>query len=198
MTPEGQLDLIKRTLIQARRQVVPAPAGPVYKAWGFAWMFAFLAAAVLTRSALPDSLRPLLIGVILALSLGLATIATWYYSRTPRGISSPLNSRIGMAWGSAFALAILAVAVTGEFAAGERTAFFFAYTVAVLYLAFGAMFFDNLQMGMGLWLGIANTVALALGPGAYSLVMALAGGGGLVVAGFLADRRAPGSDGHGQ
>lgn len=186
-TPEEQVDLIRRTLVQARRQVAMGPAGPIYKAWGLAWMFAFLAIHLLDQSVALTQFRPALIGVVLALSLGVATIFTVRYTRTPRGVSSPLNTRIGLAWGAAFMLASLAVATQNP--SGEQIAFVFAYTVAILYLAFGAVFFDNLQMGMGLWLGAVNTLALAMGPRGYSLVMALAGGGGLLVAGFLADRR---------
>jgi hypothetical protein len=56
--------------------------------------------------------------------------------------------------------------------------------VATLYLAGSAIWLDRNMFVLGLWLAVTNVVGVIAGPGWHSLVVCLAGGLGMIVAGF--------------
>lgn len=103
-----------------------------------------------------------------------------------RDISSSAGRRIWLVWMVAFLLLLLTAGLTSS--SNWLAGVWAVYTVSILYLMMGALYFDNLQMVTGLWLGLANLFAAWLGEGVYDLAMALLGGGGLIVAGLLHDR----------
>ncbi len=55
----------------------------------------------------------------------------------------------------------------------------------MLYLAGSAIWSDRGMFVLGAWIGLANIAGAIAGPGWHSLVIALAGGGGLLVAGLF-------------
>ena len=56
------------------------------------------------------------------------------------------------------------------------------FVTAVLYMSGGAVWRDRHQFGLGVWLSLANVAGLVAGPGGHSLVICVAGGGGLLFA----------------
>ena len=58
----------------------------------------------------------------------------------------------------------------------------------VLHLAGGAIWLDRNLFRLGVWLSVINIVGVFAGPGWHSLIVAVAGGGGLLVGGAIARR----------
>jgi hypothetical protein len=54
-----------------------------------------------------------------------------------------------------------------------------------LHMAGGAVFKDRYLFGLGAYISVINIIGVAIGPGWHSLVVALFGGVGMIVAGAL-------------
>lgn len=189
--PQDQLRVVFTTLEQARRLFTPS--GLVYRVWGAAWIVGFggtyatLAYGQDGWLGLPPSS---LIGAVWMLALLIASITTYvHFARfsRERQVRSPSGLRTGLAWPAVFAL-LVATMLVGDFGLGLNFGALAVYTVAVVYLFMGAAFFDDVLLGTGLWIGIVNVLSLAFGV-LYSLLMAILGGGGLIAAGYIHDRR---------
>lgn len=185
--PQESLDVIRQTLIRARRKLL-SPDGPVYKVWGLAWAIAFGGTHALWlnggQSIAGWGPGPLT-GLLWSIAGTVAGIFTYVHYASQK-VSSPVGARFGWVWPVALGLGMLLTQALGlpGYAIGVMS----VYTVALLYIAMGAAFFDNLQLATGLWIGVANVIGTWMGPETYSLVMALLGGGGLLGAGFAHDR----------
>ena len=59
----------------------------------------------------------------------------------------------------------------------------------VLHMAGGAIYLDRNLFALGLWISVINSPASSPGPGWHSLIVAVLGGGGMLVAGWLSARR---------
>ncbi|SMB99610.1 hypothetical protein SAMN00808754_2991 [Thermanaeromonas toyohensis ToBE] len=195
MKPENvhqSLALIQETLVRMRREFF-SPDGPVYRCWGFTWGIAFALTHLLVSHR--DWVGPWM-GVAISSTWMVAILVAMAYTYRHyaglRDVSSPAGRRIWLVWMIAFLLLLLTVGLTGS--SNWLVGIWAVYTVSILYLMMGALYFDNLQMGTGLWLGLANLFAAWLGEGVYDLAMALLGGGGLIVAGLLHDRIRAGRD----
>lgn len=195
MKPEDvhqSLALIQETLVKARREFF-SPDGPVYRCWGFAVGIAFaLTHLVVSHRDRVGTWTGVTIGSIWMVATLVAMGYTYRHYASLRGVSSPAGRRIWLVWMISILLLLLTVGLTGSF--NWLVGIWAVYTVSILYLMMGALYFDNLQMCTGLWLGLANLFAARLGEGVYDLAMALLGGGGLIVAGLLHDRIRAGRD----
>ena len=56
-------------------------------------------------------------------------------------------------------------------------------------MAGGAVWLDRDLFRLGVWISVINMIGAFAGPGWHALIMAVAGGGGMLVAGAIARRR---------
>lgn len=191
-SPQESLQVIDATVAEARRAFGFSDA-PLYVAWGVAWVALFGAFQLVAAPAYaPLADLPLWVaGAVAAAAIAAASVFSAVHSaRQSRGIggaSEAMGRRIGIGWFATFATATALVVLLDV--DGPLTGAVFVFAAAVLYMGQGAVFTDDVQFGTGLWLAVANVVALAAGPELYSLLVAVLGGGGLLAAGMLARRR---------
>lgn len=189
LDPRESLETIRKTLQRVRRFLY-YPTGPIYKVWGLTLLVTFLFTHWAEHGGLAGSIPGAAIGIVWVAVTGLAAIYTiLYFRRQP--VKSGFGARFAWAWAVAFTIKGFTV---GSFIAaglplhGAEFGIFAVHTVVVIYLVGGALLWDNLQFGLGIWFGLANIVSLQLGLPTYALSMGILGGGGLLVAGFIADR----------
>lgn len=188
LDPVESLQIIRETLLKVRRHL-SAGSGPIYKAWGLAWMTGFVLTHLVVHGPLRGVIAGGWIGVMWIAVTGLAGLYTHrYFERQP--VATHARSRYLLGWLAAFTLMGLTAGSTGAAglpADGLQFAMLAVFAAAVIYIVTGAILFDDVQVGAGIWLGLANVIALRLGGDAYPLAVALLGGGGLVLAGFIDD-----------
>jgi hypothetical protein len=110
-----------------------------------------------------------------------------YYSPEGGGVWSPVMARLLWIWALGIAMAAGTAVAAGLPATG--IAALIAFFVASVYVTSGVLCFDNVETGTGLWLGAVNAAALPLSRTGYALAMAILAGGGLIVSGYLDNRR---------
>jgi len=144
--------------------------------------------------ALPAWLPMTLLGAGLAAGTVFATLAA---TRAQRGASrhDALSGQLlGLSWISAFAalfLVITGLAAQLDMPELQMTLWptLAGFLVGVLYLGEGAARRNVLHYALGTWLALTSTAALFLGMPSLFWVLAIAGGGGFVVAAVLESRR---------
>jgi hypothetical protein len=119
------------------------------------------------------------------------------------GDSSRRNAWYGWAWLLGFAsYAVATGRVAGslpEELAGLLWAAGAVGLTGVLHLAGGAIWLDRNLLTLGAWITVSNIVGVVAGPGWHALVVAVAGGGGMLLAGTVVrlrqrgQRRPPGA-----
>lgn len=187
--PAESLQIIRETLAKVRRHL-SFGTGPIYKAWGLAWVIGFVLTDMVARGPLRGVIGEGWISVMWIVITGLAGVYTYgYFRRQP--VETDARFRFFLGWLVSFTLMGFTVGSMGAAGFplhGAQFAVFAIFTAAVIYTVTGAILFDNVQTGVGLWLGIANVIGLQFGLDAYPLAIAILGGGGLVLAGFVDDR----------
>lgn len=187
--PRESLETIRRTLGKVRRYLFFS-CGPVYRVWGLAWLVAFMLTYLAEQRLLAGFLQGTAMGLMWVVVTGVAGLYTVLYFRQ-QPIRADIGTRFGLAWPAAFVLmgfTVGSLAAAGLPLHGVEFGIFAVHTVAVIYLVTGAVLLDNLQITVGLWFGLSNIIALQLGLPTYALTMGVMGGGGLIVAGLIADR----------
>ena len=181
----------------------PAATGGVdsratYVSFALAYVFGHGASAVSLGPdpliALPAWLPMTLLGAGLAAGTVFATLAA---TRAQRGASrhDALSGQLlGLSWISAFAalfLVITGLAAQLDMPDLQMTLWptLAGFLVGVLYLGEGAARRNVLHYALGTWLALTSTAALFLGTPSLFWVLAIAGGGGFVVAAVLESRR---------
>lgn len=183
-------------LIAASRSAVARRTSPdgrlLFGVWGAAWLVGYLAMYVGSDE---DHVPAVWAGVAFAGLLALAIVVTAVHTsrRTAglRGTSARLGARYGAAWVVCFGVGF---AVIGRIAAAaadlEGGGAIIAVAsngiscliVAALYMAGGALWDEPRTFFLGLWIGVTVAMATVVGVPHLHLVMALAGGGGFLVA----------------
>jgi len=188
LTPAESLALIEATQHDTRR-ALGFSDWPFYLIWGLAWAVAFTVTHLVTAvDSLPLARIPeAVVGFVWLVCVGGAVVATGVviarFSRGVAGTSARIGKRLAVYWSAAFMAAGQLGALLGL--EGYQFGALFVFVVALLYLGQGAAFLDDLQLGVGVWLLVVDTVALALGPNWFNLVLAVFGAGAfLVVAAF--------------
>lgn len=191
------LAVIERQRAQVGKQLDVNPV-VLYTIWGTTWVLGFGALALSTSGTIriPDWVAGLTFGVLLVLAM---VLTGWHIARATRGIRGT-SAQTGAMYGWTWALGFLAMGAinTGLVRMGltdEQTALLWPATslliVGVLYLASGAMWRDWLQFGLGAWVLVTDAVSVFAGVPGNNVVLAVAGGGGFLVAaaGFALQRR---------
>lgn len=194
------LRLIRQEQAATVRRIVPDPRLLLWP-WGVAWLLGF---TVFFLRYGPDdrvlvampSWLPLL--VLLALILVAGTITGIVGARAARQVTGPTSRQgamYGLTWALAFAGMIsvlnrlgdqLPVGLTNLIWAGTMTAL-----TGALHMAGGALWNDRTLFRLGAFLSVINVVGVILGPGWHALIVAVLGGGGMLVAGLVSWLRMP-------
>lgn len=172
----------------------------LFGVWGIAWLVGF-GAMGLTANGVLD-LHPAVAGGIFAALLVtggvVTTVHTSIRSRGVRGISSTQGAMYGWAWCLGFTgIGTLGFAVVRATSDQDLVAMVMTIAsttlVAALYMAGGAIWGDRVQFTLGAWIAVTTIASAVVGYPQMQLVMAVAGGGGMLVAGAIeAVRRRPG------
>ncbi|MGH8930123.1 MAG: hypothetical protein ACRDZO_05655 [Egibacteraceae bacterium] len=188
LSPAESLALIEQTMAEARR-ALGISDWPFYLIWGTTWAVGF--GATHWAHLGPGWPTPLGAGMTWSFAALVAVVLSVLVSvRHGRGIdgaSVRIGQRIGVAW-TAWTLGTPLLGLALGLRAHEIGALV-VLVVAVFFMGIGAAFVDDLQLGLGVWLMATDIAGVALGQEWYSLLLAVCGGGGMLVASALAYRK---------
>lgn len=161
----------------------------LFATWGIAWLLGF---GLLWAVGLDEPVVAMSRGAALAVFFGLliaAMVVTAVHlarqTTGVRGTSAVQGAMYGWSWFLGFAvIAALSRALAVAGASSEvvtiTTTIVPALLVGSLYMAGGAIWADRTQFVLGAWICLAATLAAVVGLPHLLLVMALAGGGGML------------------
>jgi hypothetical protein len=194
LTPEESLRLIERQRAATLRQIVPNPL-LMYLPWGSVWLVGyglfFLHYGPSGRSlvAMPAWLPGVVLGCLIALSIGVTIFSS---ARAGRGVKGPSDERglyYGLSWFLAFALMTVLGSRISPHLPGAEAGLYWSATstsiLTVLYVAGAAVWRDRSMFVLGTWVAAVNIVGVVAGVGWHALVVAIGGGGGLIAMGVF-------------
>ncbi|MDQ0372872.1 hypothetical protein [Cellulomonas humilata] len=175
------------------------PSGPLlFGLWGAAWLVGYGALWLTTRD--DGSPSALAVGVAIASGVVALAVTVVHVMHRTRGIAGA-SAREGALYGVAWPVAFLAqsMIVGGLAQAGASGAVISlaanaiaALVVGLLYIAGGLLWRATSMYVLGAWMALTGAAAALTGfPDSY-LVMALAGGGGLLVGALVETVRSRG------
>jgi len=205
--PAESLRLIERERAETERTITPDPRGLLWP-WGFAWVLGFGAFFLRygpdnrTFVDLPDWL-PLTLLLVLFVAAGAFT--GWFGSRISRSISGPSNRQgamYGIAWSLAFAGMSAVLSTTNDLLPDPNAAMLWAGVMVALtgamHMAGGAIWNDRNLFLLGAWTSVVNVIGIIAGFGWHALILAVLGGGGMLLVGTLQWLRLQRLDGRGR
>ncbi|SDN18658.1 hypothetical protein SAMN05216355_101113 [Actinomyces ruminicola] len=181
----------------AYRRLIEIRSAPFYFAWGFAWLIGY---GVCGLTVGRDHLLPVGSLLVFLGCLAAAAVFTCVYiarrSRGLRGRSSWIGTLYGLAWMGGMILALTVSGRIGAFlnelgtpeAADLGSVMANALpclVVGVMFLAGAAIWEETSLAVTGGWVLAVTMAATIVGGHALWAIMALAGGGGLLVAGAV-------------
>ena len=194
-SPAETMRLIETARAAAARSMRPDPR-LTYVPWGVAWFVGF---GLLYLRHGPDervlvpmpSWLPLVaFYALLLVALVISGRAGVRAGRHLRGESSVRGMQYGFSWFAAFAaVAVIATRVSDLLPGPEVVLLWSGLSVAVvgvLYMAGAAIWQAREMFVLGAWITVVNIGGVLAGPGWHALVICLAGGGGLLVGGYVA------------
>ena len=195
MDPAESLRLIERERARAERALTPDQRLFLWP-WGFAWLIGF--SVFFLRFGpdgrvfvdLPEWL-PLVVLFGLMIAAGITTgVAGARAGRWVTGSSSRQGMYYGITWSVAFFGLSTVLGRVSEFLPEAELNLLWAGAMVALtgalHMAGGAIFNDRNLLGLGAFISVVNVAGVLIGPGWHSLILAVAGGGGMIVAGALA------------
>jgi hypothetical protein len=193
--PAASLQLIEEERARTERSIAPDPRWLLWP-WGLAWLVGF--ALYFLRFGpdgrvfvdLPNWL-PLLVLLGLIMVAGIVTgVAGARPGRSISGPSSRQGAMYGITWSVAFAgIAIVLSQVSDLLPEAQLNLLWAGVMVALtgaLHMAGGAIWNDRGLFALGAWTSAVNIIGVFCGPGWHSLILAVGGGGGMLVAGTVA------------
>jgi hypothetical protein len=192
--PAASLRLIQQEQTNLARTLTPDPR-LMYWPWGVAWLIGF--GAIFLRYspgnrelvAMPDWLPLTILGVLL-ISAGVVTGVVG--GRATRQIAGP-SSRQGLMYGLTWSLAFAGLAVVfsqfSDALPSDRLELLWGggmvALTGALHMAGGAVWNDRQLFILGAWTTVVNVVGISFGVGWHSLIVAVAGGGGMLLLGLI-------------
>ncbi len=192
--PAESLALIERERANLERDLTPDPR-LMFWPWGIAWVVSF---TVFFLRFGPDGRvfvdlpgwLPLLVLAVMLFAAGITTGIVG--ARVGWQVSGP-SSRQGMLYGVTWSVAISVFAVLfsqfGEVLPEDLLGLLWAGGMVgltgILHMAGGIMWNDRNMLALGAWTCLVNVIGIVVGPGWHSLIIAVAGGGGMLVAGLV-------------
>ncbi|GAA3347536.1 hypothetical protein GCM10020358_62700 [Amorphoplanes nipponensis] len=200
LDPAESLRLIAREQAATVRRLTPDPRLLLWP-WGLAWLVGFgvfflrFGPGGRVYVDMPDFL-PL---TVLLAAITLAGIVTGFVgARAGRQVSGPTSRQgamYGFTWSVAFiGMAVLLSRVSELLPVPDANLLWAGAMVALtgaLHMAGGALWNDRVLYVLGISISVVNVVGIALGPGWHALVVAVLGGGGMLVAGLVSWLRMP-------
>ncbi|MEV6797109.1 transporter [Micromonospora rifamycinica] len=190
--------LIREQQASTVRRLEPDPRLH-YWPWGFAWLIGFgvyflrFSPDSRTLVAMPAWLPLTVLFTLLAAAAVVFGVGSARAYRHVAGESAQRGRWYGTAWGLGFfGLSVVIGRVTDSLPPDLAGLLWSALSVGLtgaLHMAGGAIWLDRTLFRLGVWLTVVNIVGVLAGPGWHALVVSVAGGGGLLVAGVLARRR---------
>ncbi|GIE81284.1 hypothetical protein Aph02nite_72340 [Actinoplanes philippinensis] len=192
--PGEALRLIEREQANTMRHVTPDPR-LMYWPWGLTWLISFGLSFLRfgpdgkTFVDMPDWL-PLLALTGLLIAAGIFTgIVGARASRHISGPSSRQGAAYGISWSAGFTSLAIIFGRVGEHVPDEMLGLLWGggmvALVGVLYMAGSAIWDVRDMFVLGAWISVVNVIGVLWGPGWHALVLAVAGGGGLLAAGLI-------------
>ncbi len=188
------LRMIESQRAAAQRSLAPDPR-LIYWPWGIAWLIGF--SLLFLRHGPHEQVRwdmpswlPL---TVLYVLMGGASVASGITgaraNRHVTGESSTKGRMYGLSWFLGFASMAVILDHFGPMLPQDEQGLLWAASsialVGLLYMTGAAIWKAPELFVLGAWVTISNLGGVLAGPGWHSLVAALAGGGGLIVAGFV-------------
>lgn len=198
LSPVEAQRLIREERAAAHRSLSPDPR-LLYWPWGVAWLVGFgllyLRHGPDDRAlvAMPGWLPLATLFTLMAVALLISGVSGARAVRHVRGESSAKGAQYGFAWFLGFAGISVTAGRVSDHLPPEQVGLLWAGLsvgfVGAMYLAGGAIWGERDLAILGVWVAVINVVGVVAGPGWHSLVIAAAGGGGLLVAGAIARYR---------
>jgi hypothetical protein len=191
--PADSLALIQRERANLERDLTPDPR-LMYWPWGVAWLTGF---GLLFLRFGPDgrvfvdlpAWLPLTVLLLLLVAAGITTgVAGGRASAQTAGPRSRQGKMYGFTWAIAFAGASVLFSQFGDHLPDDLLGLLWAGGMVgltgALHMAGGAIWNDRDLFILGAWTSVINVIGIFAGPGWHSLIVAVAGGGGMLLAGL--------------
>jgi hypothetical protein len=190
--PAESLRLIERERAETELSITPDPRAFLWP-WGFAWVVGFT--LYFLRYGPGDRVfvdMPgwLPLAVLLTLILAAGIFTGWYGAQLSRHISGPSNRQgvmYGVTWSVAFAGMTVVLSTTNNLLSDAHSNLLWAGAMVavtgIMHMAGGAIWNDRSLFALGLWTSVINVVGIFVGAGWHSLILAVLGGGAMLVAG---------------
>jgi hypothetical protein len=192
--PADPLALIAHERAAAEHRLTPDPRLILWP-WGFAWLIGFTLFFLRHGPGgrvyldMPGWLPLVTLLGVLTIAGVLSAVVGVRAGRHVSGSSSRRGAMYGITWSVAFfAMSTALSRVSGELPDGTAALLWAGVMVGLtgaLHMAGGAIWDDRSLFLLGAFVSVANVAGLIAGPGWHSLVMAVAGGGGMLIAGFV-------------
>lgn len=193
LDPQSAMDLVETTSRAATRSL-RVDDSLLFLAWGAAWILGYGATFLSIRNQDPYHGPAAWAYVVLAASLGLAAVFTGVtVSRTSRGIagaSATSGLMYGLSWPVGFVTLFslegaIAKAGASDAVQGLVGAAGPALLVGVIYVVGAAIWRSTTMFALGAWLCLVVAIGGYAGVVGFAGLMAVAGGGGFVLAGTV-------------
>ena len=192
--PAEALRVIQRERTNVERELTPDPRLTFWP-WGIAWLIGsgliFLRFGPDSRVLvdMPDWL-PLTVFAVLLIAAGIITgIVGARSGRQITGAGRRQGAMYGFAWSAGFTGLSIVFARLSDVVPDEWQGILWgggmAAFVGAMFMAGAAVWNDRTMFVLGVWISAVNIIGVLIGPGWHALVLSIAGGGGLIVAGFV-------------
>ncbi|MEV4714879.1 transporter [Micromonospora sp. NPDC049374] len=192
--PAAALRLIDEQRATAARQFEPDPRA-YYWPWGLAWLigfglhFLYYSPGDAPLVEMPSWLPLTTLFVLLAAAGAVTAMAGARAYGQVTGDSARRGAWYGWSWGLGFlSLFVLAGRLSDSLPPDLVGLLWSAFAVGltgILHMAGGAIWLDRPLFLLGVGITVVNLLGTVAGPGWHALVVSVAGGGGMLLAGML-------------
>jgi len=185
LSPAESLALIEGQRAELRRRRGVRPELITF-AWGLAYLLGFGGWYLALHGVVPAAVAGVVLGVLGAIALVLPIVLGVRASKGMRGPSRTIGAMYGTAWGMSFAAnSVVQSALQAQLKPSwEVTSLMWASSslavAGLMYLAGGMLWRDVPQYALGAWMLVSAAGSVLAGVPGNFLVLAFAGGGGML------------------
>ena len=192
--PAEALRLIEREQANLERELTPDPRW-MFWPWGLAWLLGF--GLLFLRFGpggrvlvdLPAWLPQVVLTVLMIVAGVITGVVGSRSSRQLAGPSFRQGVMYGFAWSAGFSGLSIVFSRISQVIPEESLGILWGggmvALVGALYMAGAAIWTDRDMFVLGAWISGVNIIGVLIGPGWHALLLAVAGGGGLLIAGLI-------------